>query len=227
RRSKPGQLQQAAWPVRPHPAEKWRRSAPGLPRLSQGLWCRSGLVWSWPTATPGNGWVTDSAQPSPGWEWVQCAGAAGYHGGHGRRVMLLPEYSGNMRLTGFGLPRKKAPQRAPQALRTSIEFQEFPSRMPIIKSLCVYCGSARGNSPLFASAAQELGKSMAERQIRLIYGGARIGVMGEAADAVMRHGGQVIGIIPEHLQTSEVGHHGITELKVVDSMHSRKKLMFD
>jgi uncharacterized protein (TIGR00730 family) len=99
--------------------------------------------------------------------------------------------------------------------------------MPIIKSLCVYCGSARGNSPLYASAAQELGKSMAERQIRLVYGGARIGVMGEVADAVMRHGGQVTGVIPEHLQTSEVGHHGITELKVVDSMHTRKKLMFD
>lgn len=65
------------------------------------------------------------------------------------------------------------------------------------------------------------------RGIKLIYGGARIGMMGETADAVMKNGGEVIGIIPEHLQTSEVGHSGITELKVVESMHVRKKLMFD
>jgi uncharacterized protein (TIGR00730 family) len=99
--------------------------------------------------------------------------------------------------------------------------------MTLIKSLCVYCGSARGQSPLYAAAAKELGVALAERQIRLVYGGARIGMMGECADAVMKNGGQVIGVIPEHLQTSEVGHSGITELKVVDSMHTRKKLMFD
>jgi uncharacterized protein (TIGR00730 family) len=68
---------------------------------------------------------------------------------------------------------------------------------------------------------------MAERDIGLVYGGARIGIMGEVADAVMRNGGRAIGVIPQHLQESEVGHHGITELKVVDSMHTRKKLMFD
>ena len=99
--------------------------------------------------------------------------------------------------------------------------------MTLIKSLCVYCGSARGRSPRYVAAARELGEAMAERQIRLIYGGARIGMMGEVADAVMKNGGQVIGVIPEHLQTSEVGHSGITELKVVESMHVRKKLMFD
>lgn len=99
--------------------------------------------------------------------------------------------------------------------------------MPIIKSLCVYCGSARGNSPIFAAAAQELGRSMAERNIKLVYGGARVGIMGEIADTVMRNGGEAVGVIPKHLQDSEVGHHGITELKVVDSMHTRKKLMFD
>lgn len=99
--------------------------------------------------------------------------------------------------------------------------------MPIIKSLCVYCGSAQGNSPTFAAAARELGSSMAERDIGLVYGGARIGIMGAVADAVMRGGGRAIGVIPQHLQESEVGHHGITELKVVDSMHTRKKLMFD
>jgi uncharacterized protein (TIGR00730 family) len=99
--------------------------------------------------------------------------------------------------------------------------------MPLVKSLCVYCGSARGASPRYIAAARELGEAMAERNIRLVYGGARIGMMGEVADAVMKHGGEVVGVIPEHLQTSEVGHSGITELKVVDSMHTRKKLMFD
>ena len=99
--------------------------------------------------------------------------------------------------------------------------------MTLVKSLCVYCGSARGRSPRYVAAARELGEAMAERQIRLVYGGARIGMMGEVADAVMKNGGEVIGVIPEHLQTTEVGHSGITELKVVESMHVRKKLMFD
>ena len=99
--------------------------------------------------------------------------------------------------------------------------------MAIVKSLCVYCGSARGASPRYIAAAKELGQAMAEREIRLVYGGARIGMMGELADSVMQNGGEVVGVIPEHLQTSEVGHSGITELKVVDSMHTRKKLMFD
>jgi uncharacterized protein (TIGR00730 family) len=99
--------------------------------------------------------------------------------------------------------------------------------MSLIKSLCVYCGSARGRQPSYVTAAQELGRELGSRGIRLIYGGARIGVMGEVADATMRHGGEVVGVIPDHLQSSEVGHAGITELKVVESMHVRKKLMFD
>jgi uncharacterized protein (TIGR00730 family) len=99
--------------------------------------------------------------------------------------------------------------------------------MTLIRSICVYCGSARGRSPRYVAAARELGVAMAERKIRLVYGGARIGMMGEVADAVMKNGGEVIGVIPEHLQNSEVGHSGITELKVVESMHVRKKLMFD
>jgi uncharacterized protein (TIGR00730 family) len=99
--------------------------------------------------------------------------------------------------------------------------------MTLVKSLCVYCGSARGRSPRYIAAAKELGEAMAARGIRLVYGGARIGMMGEVADAVMKNGGQVTGVIPEHLQTTEVGHSGITELKVVESMHVRKKLMFD
>lgn len=99
--------------------------------------------------------------------------------------------------------------------------------MSIIKSLCVYCGSGAGGSPQFAKAAHELGNELARRQVRLIYGGARIGLMGTVADSCLANGGMVTGVIPSHLDDIEVGHRGLTELKVVDSMHSRKKLMFD
>lgn len=99
--------------------------------------------------------------------------------------------------------------------------------MALTKSLCVYCGSSFGNSPLFAETATDLGQEMAQRGIKLIYGGGRVGLMGKVADAVMAGGGQVIGIIPKHLEDAEVGHRGLSELKVVDSMHTRKRMMFD
>lgn len=99
--------------------------------------------------------------------------------------------------------------------------------MTPITSLCVYCGSSRGNNPAFLALASELGKEMARRNVRLIYGGGRIGLMGACADAVMAAGGEAIGIIPQHLQDREVGHTGLTELKVVDNMHTRKRAMFD
>jgi uncharacterized protein (TIGR00730 family) len=75
--------------------------------------------------------------------------------------------------------------------------------------------------------ARDLGKQMAERKIRLVYGGGRVGLMGACADGVMAHGGEVIGVIPQHLQDREIGHSGLTELKVVDNMHTRKRMMFD
>ncbi|TDQ80608.1 hypothetical protein A8950_3143 [Dongia mobilis] len=96
-----------------------------------------------------------------------------------------------------------------------------------IKSLCVYCGSSRGSNPAFARLADELGRELARRGIRLVYGGGRVGLMGACADAVMANGGAVIGVIPQHLQEREVGHTGLTELKVVDNMHTRKRMMFD
>lgn len=99
--------------------------------------------------------------------------------------------------------------------------------MSPITSLCVYCGSSRGINPAFVPLARELGKQMAERRIRLVYGGGRVGLMGACADGVMAHGGEVIGIIPQHLQDREIGHAGLTELKVVDNMHTRKRMMFD
>jgi len=94
-------------------------------------------------------------------------------------------------------------------------------------SLCVYCGSSAGLDSRHAEAARELGRRMAERRIRLIYGGARIGMMGVLADALLAGGGEVVGIIPGHLDRAEVGHRGATELIVVDSMHRRKYMMFE
>lgn len=99
--------------------------------------------------------------------------------------------------------------------------------MTPISSLCVYCGSSRGTNPNFIPLAKELGRELAERNIRLVYGGGRVGLMGACADGVMAHGGEVVGIIPQHLQDREIGHTGLSELKVVDNMHTRKRMMFD
>lgn len=106
-------------------------------------------------------------------------------------------------------------------------IRSYALGMTPINSLCVYCGSSRGNNPAFLKLATELGTAMAARDTRLIYGGGRVGLMGACADAVMANGGQVIGVIPQHLQDREVGHTGLTELKVVDNMHTRKRMMFD
>jgi len=99
--------------------------------------------------------------------------------------------------------------------------------MTAIASICVYCGSSRGANPRHAEAARELGAQLAGHGMRLVYGGGRIGLMGVVADAVLAGGGQVIGVIPEHLQVEERGHRGVTELRVVASMHERKNLMFE
>jgi uncharacterized protein (TIGR00730 family) len=99
--------------------------------------------------------------------------------------------------------------------------------MTPISSLCVYCGSSRGTNPNFVPFAQDLGRQLAERKIRLVYGGGRVGLMGACADATMANGGEVVGIIPQHLQDREIGHSGLSELKVVDNMHTRKRMMFD
>ncbi len=99
--------------------------------------------------------------------------------------------------------------------------------MAEIKSICVYCGSRNGVDPRHVEAARALGTQMAQAGIELVYGGGRIGLMGVTADAVLAGGGKVCGIIPHHLQTVEVGHQGLTELHVVDSMHVRKQMMFE
>jgi hypothetical protein len=99
--------------------------------------------------------------------------------------------------------------------------------MTASRSLCVYCGSSVGAKPQIQDAARQLGRLMAESRIRLVYGGGRVGLMGVIADAVLDGGGEVVGIIPEFLDTREVGHRGVTELHIVDSMHARKSLMVE
>jgi uncharacterized protein (TIGR00730 family) len=96
-----------------------------------------------------------------------------------------------------------------------------------IKSICVFCGSNKGAHPSYLKAANELGELLAEFGIRLIFGGGRVGLMGVVADAVMKNGGEVIGIIPNALDAREVGHSAITELRIVSSMHERKAAMAD
>jgi uncharacterized protein (TIGR00730 family) len=94
-----------------------------------------------------------------------------------------------------------------------------------IRSLCVFCGSAIGRRDDYASSARNLGRLLAERGTRLVYGGGNVGLMGVLADEVLRGGGQVIGIIPRHLVERELAHAGATEMRIVGSMHERKALM--
>ncbi|MGZ8798045.1 MAG: LOG family protein [Thermoanaerobaculia bacterium] len=96
-----------------------------------------------------------------------------------------------------------------------------------MRRICVFCGSNRGTQPVFQEAAVELGKLLAARGIVLVYGGGRVGLMGDLADAVLAAGGEAIGVIPQALLDREVGHQSLTELHVVATMHERKALMAD
>lgn len=91
--------------------------------------------------------------------------------------------------------------------------------------LCVFCGSSTGHNPAHAVAAQEVGRLLVQRRMGLVYGGGRVGLMGVVADAVMAGGGEVIGVIPQGFVEREVAHHGVTDLRVVRTMHERKALM--
>jgi uncharacterized protein (TIGR00730 family) len=91
--------------------------------------------------------------------------------------------------------------------------------------LCVFCGSSFGTRELYRSGAEAFGALLARRQIGLVYGGARVGLMGALADAVLAGGGQVVGVIPEALMERELAHVGLTALHVTGSMHERKALM--
>ncbi|TXH69177.1 MAG: TIGR00730 family Rossman fold protein [Thiothrix sp.] len=94
-----------------------------------------------------------------------------------------------------------------------------------IKNICVYCGSSYGRQAIYTETAQALGELLAERGLGLIYGGAKVGLMGVVADAALSKGGQVTGVIPDSLVNHEVAHEGLTELIITDSMHTRKMRM--
>lgn len=100
-------------------------------------------------------------------------------------------------------------------------------RTPEIRSLCVFCGSSVGIDPAHRQAATRLGAILAKHKVTLVFGGGHIGMMGAIAEAALRGGGRVVGIIPEHLTRVEAAFLEITELTVVDSMHTRKRRMFD
>lgn len=97
----------------------------------------------------------------------------------------------------------------------------------MMDNVCVYCGSSPGRRPSYGDAAESLGRTLVDRGVGLVYGGASVGVMGTLADAVLDAGGEVHGVIPEALMTRELAHGGLTELEVVDSMHARKSRMVD
>ncbi|MCW5723395.1 MAG: TIGR00730 family Rossman fold protein [Maricaulaceae bacterium] len=94
-----------------------------------------------------------------------------------------------------------------------------------MKAICVYCGSNTGRNGLYAAAARAMGAALARRNITLVYGGGMVGLMGVVADACLEAGGRVTGVIPEFLAIREVAHDGLTEMRVVGSMHERKAEM--
>ena len=96
-----------------------------------------------------------------------------------------------------------------------------------MNSVCIFCGSSNGSHPDYVEAARIVGRLLTERGLRMVYGGGRVGLMGEAADAALAAGGEVVGVIPEDLRRKEISHSGLTELHVVGSMHERKALMAD
>jgi uncharacterized protein (TIGR00730 family) len=97
--------------------------------------------------------------------------------------------------------------------------------VPGLSSICVFCGSNAGADPAYVAAAQAVGAELAERGIRLVYGGGRVGMMGAVADAARTAGGEVVGVIPQQILDLEIGHTGLDDLRVVGSMHERKALM--
>lgn len=96
-----------------------------------------------------------------------------------------------------------------------------------MKRVCVYCGSSPGRRAAYLREAQHLGRLLAGRGIGLVYGGSSIGLMGAVADAVLKGGGEALGVIPRNLEEREIGHRGLTRLHVVGSMHERKQKMAD
>lgn len=96
-----------------------------------------------------------------------------------------------------------------------------------MQRICVFCGSNLGSRSSYRQMAEALGNALVQQQMELVYGGGKVGLMGVVADAVLAAGGRVIGVIPQALMDKEVGHTGLSDLRVVNSMHDRKALMAD
>jgi uncharacterized protein (TIGR00730 family) len=96
-----------------------------------------------------------------------------------------------------------------------------------VTRICVFCGSSVGNRPVYRHAAGDLAQALVRRGLGLVYGGARVGLMGVLADTMLQHGGDVIGVIPQALVDREIAHTGLADLRVVGSMHERKALMVE
>ncbi|XBQ16526.1 MAG: TIGR00730 family Rossman fold protein [Oceanicaulis sp.] len=94
-----------------------------------------------------------------------------------------------------------------------------------LTSICVYCGSNTGAAPSYREAAQAMGRTLAEQNIRLVYGGGQVGLMGVLADACVDAGGQVTGVIPDFLHQKEIAHPRVPDMRIVSSMHERKLMM--
>ena len=94
-----------------------------------------------------------------------------------------------------------------------------------MKSVCVYCGSSFGTDPAYLQATQALARTLVANGLRVVYGGAAVGLMGALADATLEAGGEVVGVMPQQLVDREIAHQGLTELHVVATMHERKALM--
>lgn len=96
-----------------------------------------------------------------------------------------------------------------------------------MQSVCVFCGSSRGEDPVYTQAARSLGNTLAEAKVRLVFGGGHVGLMGEISNAALAADGDVIGVIPKFLVERELAHGGLTDLRIVGSMHERKAMMSD
>jgi uncharacterized protein (TIGR00730 family) len=99
------------------------------------------------------------------------------------------------------------------------------STLPPVRRLCVFCGSSPGARPAYGDAAEELARVLVAEGIGVVYGGGQVGLMGRLGDALLAEGGEVIGVLPEALVAKEIGHPGLSDLRVVGSMHERKALM--
>jgi uncharacterized protein (TIGR00730 family) len=94
-----------------------------------------------------------------------------------------------------------------------------------MRRICVFCGSSPGNDPAFAELARSVGEGLARRGIGVVYGGGRVGLMGVVADSALDAGGEVVGVIPQAMVDREMAHRGVTELRIVRTLHERKAVM--